>query len=81
MSDFIINIARGGKLTDADIAHELHEICDREHSSCNYDCPVWRLNGGRAPGSNKPFVQNRGCDTFKNGKAMLAFIRAMKMKP
>lgn len=55
------------------IAYELHEICDREHSGCNGECPVYRLNGG-CVGANKPFSENRGCDCFKDGYAMYNFI-------
>ena len=67
-------LARGEVPTDRDLAGELYEICDREHSSCNADCPVYRINGGPV-NPDKPFEENRGCDCFKAGYAMLRFIR------
>lgn len=73
--DLILAVSRGQKFTDAELAPEFYEICDSEHSSCNNACPVYRLNGGEAPGSEKYFKENRGCDCFKNGTAMLKFIR------
>jgi hypothetical protein len=66
---------RGKPVTDADIAEILTDICDREHSSCNDECPVYKANGHAAPSSDKPFKSNRGCDCFKNGAAMLRFLR------
>jgi hypothetical protein len=70
--DLLIALATGKKIDDSDIASALYEVCDREHSSCNSDCPVYALNNLAAP-NTKP--GNRGCDTFKNGTAMLEFIR------
>ena len=54
-------------ITDGDIAIELYEVCDRVHASCNNECPVFKKNGGKAVGADKPFKVNRGCDCFKNG--------------
>lgn len=76
--DFLEKLVRGKKVTKSDIASELYEICDREHSSCSNACPVYRLNGGECPGSDKPFEENRGCDCFKDGKAMYDFIKKSK---
>lgn len=72
--DLIIKLALGEKISDKEIENELYEICDRVHSSCDEGCPVYRLNNSKAPGSDKPFSKNRGCDTFKNGAAMRKFI-------
>lgn len=62
-------------VTEDDVINVLYEICDDEHSSCNDDCPVYEANGSKAPGSDKPFSVNRGCDCFKNGALMLQFLR------
>lgn len=74
--DLILKLAKGEQVTDADLQHELYEICDRVHSSCDSDCPVYQLNGNRVPDTAKDFKVNRGCDCFKSGKAMLEFIRS-----
>lgn len=75
--EFIEKIAIGKQPTEQEIASELYEICEREHSSCNDACPVFRLNGHKVlNNSPKPFHENRGCDCFKNGTAMLNFIRS-----
>jgi len=71
----IIKVATKAFISDKDIATELYEICDREHSSCNDSCPVYELNGSSAPDTAKDFKVNRGCDCFKNGTSMLEFIR------
>lgn len=47
MSDLIIDLALGNPISEQMIKDELFEICDREHSSCNPDCPVYFLNGNR----------------------------------
>ncbi len=74
--DLIKLLAVGEVPSDEEIANFLYEVCDEEHSSCSGSgCPVRELNGGDAPGHDKPFTDNRGCDCFKNGTAMLQFIR------
>lgn len=70
-----LKLAKGEKITDSDLENELYDICDRVHSSCDYDCPVYELNGGEAPDTANDFDSNRGCDCFKSGKKMLSFIR------
>ena len=75
MNEMLRKAIAGEPITDADIEEELHDICSREHASCNHECPVYAKNGGKAPGSDKPWEENRGCDCFKSGKAMLAFLR------
>ena len=49
----------------------LYETCEREHSSCNNDCPVYESNVGVPNESNS----KRGCDCFKDGKKMLKFLK------
>lgn len=68
----VLKLIKDIKVTEKDITSELSEICEREHSSCNSDCPVYELNGHEAPDTEE---NNRGCDCFKNGDKMLAFIR------
>jgi len=79
-SDLLLKLARGQKITDADIATELYEVCYSVHASCDNSCPVYSLNGGVQPGCEKPFKANRGCDCFKNGTAMMNFIRKKSKK-
>ena len=72
METFIEKIVLG-KETEEDIWTELYEICDREHSNCNNNCPVYRLNGSQIPNTEK---SKCGCDCFKNGDAMMSFIQS-----
>lgn len=74
--DLLLKLAKGENITDADLENELYEVCDRIHSSCDSDCPVYSLNGNSVPDTAKDFNVNRGCDCFKNGKKMLEFIRS-----
>lgn len=76
--ELIEKLVYGERVSKTEIASELYEICEREHSSCNDSCPVFRLNGSKCPGSDKPFEENRGCDCFKNGKAMYNFVKKHK---
>lgn len=45
----------------------LYEMCEREHSSCNDDCIVFRLK--------EPSMD---CRYHENGKAMYNFIKTFK---
>lgn len=74
--DLILKLAKGETITDADLEYELYEICDRVHSSCNSECPVYQVNGNKVPDTANDFKVNRGCDCFKSGKNMLSFIRS-----
>lgn len=75
MEEIILSLALGKEVTEEQIKYALYEICDREHSSCNCNCPVYALNGNKVPDSCNDFDVNRGCDCFKSGNAMLNFIR------
>lgn len=75
MNNLLIKIAQGEKITDDMIAEELYYVCNSVHSSCNSDCPVYSLNGNTIPDTANDFEVNRGCDCFKDGPAMLKFIR------
>lgn len=72
--DLLLKLIKGENPTEKDIEDELYEICDREHSVCSSECPVFFLNNNSTVNGHKPFDVNRGCDCFKNGKAMRTFI-------
>lgn len=75
--DLKLKVARGQKITDKDLVNELYEVCDMTHASCDSGCPVYRLNGNEAPHTEG---EEYGCDCFKNGTAMLEFIRKKFVK-
>jgi hypothetical protein len=75
MEDLIILIAKGEIITDDVIKESLTNICWNVHSSCNDECPVYKLNGNKVPDTANNFNVNRGCDCFKDGNEMLKFIR------
>jgi hypothetical protein len=58
------------------IREALQEICEDHHATCNIACPIYEKNGNHPLGYEKPWLSNRGCDCFKNGKAMLAYLRS-----
>ncbi|MFA5395463.1 MAG: hypothetical protein WC346_05515 [Methanogenium sp.] len=70
----LVKLIQGEKITDTDIENALFTICDDVHSGCNENCPVFALNNNQTPDTAKDFEVNRGCDCFKNGKAMRLFI-------
>ena len=73
--ELIEKAARGIKSEDKDIEILLYKICDRvrmlSHSACNSECLIYNINGGPVD----PKYSKYGCSCFKNGKAMLDFIR------
>ena len=69
----IIKLAIGEEVTDKDIEIDLEEICEIVHSSCDSACPIYAINGGKAPIDDKN--SRFGCDCFRNGEKMLQFIR------
>jgi hypothetical protein len=69
-------LIKGEKIQQHDITEALHDICDDEHSSCNNNCPVFAANGSSVPDTVNDFDKNRGCDCFKDGKAMFKFLKA-----
>lgn len=70
MNAILEKLIAGAIVTDRDVADELYDICDRTHASCDSDCPVYVKNGNSAPDT-----KGHGCDTFKSGSNMLAFLR------
>jgi hypothetical protein len=71
----IIKIIKNDMLPEDMIKEELYDICDSVHASCNNECPVYELNGSKAPDSANDYNVNLGCDCFKHGGAMLSFIK------
>ena len=64
----ITKLITGQVISTSDIKSELCEICDREHSSCNEDCPVF---------ANMTTIERNDpdfCQCHKDGKKMLEFI-------
>lgn len=51
-------------ITENDLEDALYEICNREHAGCNNACPVF-----------EKLQDYRLCNCFKDGKAMLSFLR------
>lgn len=68
ISDYIY---AGGKISEASMCEYLEDICDRVHSSCDEGCPVFLRNGHKVPWTSDLST----CECFKNGKAMLEFIK------
>ena len=72
MEVIIRKLIAGEVVSELDVEDALYEMCDREHASCNSACLVYKLNGNKIPDVLK---SNCGCDCFKNGCAMLIFIK------
>jgi len=71
MDSFIESLINGQLPSKQDINNFFYEICDREHASCNPECPVYAINN-KVPNDSK---SRSGCDCFKNGEAMIKFLR------
>ena len=61
-------------ITDEHIAAELLVICCEVHSSCHTNCPVYATNYCSIP-YNKDLTE---CACFRDGSAMLEFLRKNK---
>ncbi len=72
MNEILMKLIQGQNVTDQEIQTELLEICERVHSSCDSECPVYAVNGSKIPWDKN--LQN--CICFKDGKAMYDFIKA-----
>lgn len=64
MDTILVKLIKKEEITERDIADALYDICDREHGGCNSACPVY-----------EKLQDYRLCDCFKNGTAMLKFLR------
>lgn len=73
VSELLRTVIRGQPISDNMIERELYDICDKTHSSCDGDCPVYRANGNEVPTA----VTGKwyDCSCFKDGKKMLRFLR------
>ena len=69
MNEILKKLAKGEPVTDKDLADALWEICVMHSGSCNDECPVYEKAGKTEWG------RELRCDCFKDGKAMLAFLR------
>lgn len=61
--------------SDEELRKQLYKICYTVHlisNNCNNECPVYRMNGSHTP--NNLQTPDK-CDCFKDGTAMLEFIR------
>ena len=56
---------------------ELYEICERVHSSCDSDCPVYVENGYSIPWNSS----KSNCTCFKDSKKMLEFLKDKYLTP
>ena len=70
-----INFSIGIRITQIEITdkirmEELYDICDSVHASCDSECPVYAKNGGVVNPTSK-----YGCSCFKDGRAMLLFLK------
>lgn len=70
--NIIVKLAKGMTPTEEDLTDALWDICDDVHSSCDFRCPVFDMNGGKIPSKDG---HQWNCSCFKNGTAMLKFIR------
>lgn len=75
MNSLLSKAIAGLPVNDQDIAEALHDICDREHSSCSSECPVFAVFNEVPRQSIKPYDRRGECMCFKNGIAMLNFLR------
>ena len=73
MNDFLKKAIFKEEITDEDLANELYDVCDRVHSSCNNDCPIYDMHW-KVP--VKEWDWN--CEYFKSGTKMLRAIREAK---
>lgn len=64
MNELLNKLIFGRPVDENDIDKALFEICDNVHSSCGYECPVYRL-----------LPSKEGCACFKNGARMRKLIK------
>jgi hypothetical protein len=73
--NILIALIKGEPISQELIESACYDMCEHEHSSCNSACLVYALNGNASVNAHRPFKENRGCDCFKNGKAIFNFIK------
>ena len=60
-------------LSDQDAVNMLYDICNREHASCNNDCPIYDQV------LTLKQREKKTCPYFNNGNAMLQGLRGHKI--
>jgi hypothetical protein len=78
MNELLLALVKGNRdsvTVNNLIVESLYDMCDREHASCNDGCLVYLLNNHSPVNPKRGFQFNRGCDCFKNGRAMFDFIK------
>jgi len=65
----IEKLIRKEVITDEDLEDMLYEICDREHSSCNNDWPIYKKV------LTKKVKEDRSCPFHRKGRMMLEALR------
>ncbi len=70
---FVSKFIKKEKITEEDMYSLLYEVCEDTHASCNFQCPVYELNDGKAPTGK--LSDEWDCVCFKNGKSMFEFIK------
>ena len=63
----VLKMAVRQPITDADLAQELQDICERNHHDCGPACPIWV--------DLRPEHGAEDCVYFKDGAKMLVAIR------
>jgi hypothetical protein len=71
MDSFMKALVNGTPVSKEDTESFFYNICDREHSTCNSDCPVFAITNSVPNKSNSRY----GCDCFKDGKAMIKYLK------
>ncbi len=64
-------------ITKEDIYDELYDVCDREHASCNPNCPVYAL---AIQDGEFDMYELDDCPYFKNGRKMFERLRGKKLR-
>ena len=63
----LMKLINNDPISDKDLEEELFEVCDRVHSSCDSECPIYAKFGDLPNGND--------CEFHKNGSAMLVELR------
>ena len=76
--ELLLKLIKKEEVTRDELANELYEICDRTHAQCDTNCPIYRLYDGKVPEDDK-MGKIFGCNYFKDGHKMLAFIESQTL--
>ena len=76
MNTLVLKTIFNQPISDNELTNHLNEICHKEHSNCNEDCPVFYIVQHEGVSIKQtPKGKRLGCDCFEDGRAMLEFIR------